>query len=94
MKFLTFSLPFWVIFALLDPDPDSEYGSGSGSTDPIESESKWDRDPDPQPCCEGTADAILVLLQFLQKKLNPLIYLLVDGKLSGTNEPLDSTYSR
>jgi hypothetical protein len=35
MKFFSFFLLLWVIFALLDPDPDSE--SGSGSTDPIES---------------------------------------------------------
>jgi hypothetical protein len=38
MKFLSFFLLLWVIFALLDPDPypDSEYGSGSASADPIE----------------------------------------------------------
>ncbi len=45
--------------------------------------------------CEGTrVDPILVPLQFLQEQLNPLLHHLVDGNPSGTNEPLDSTYSR
>jgi hypothetical protein len=35
MKFITFFLCLWVIFARLDPDLDCEYGSGS--RDPVES---------------------------------------------------------
>ncbi len=42
MKFLSFFLLLWVIFALLNPDQDSE--SGSGSTALIETGS----DPDPK----------------------------------------------
>ncbi len=40
MKFITFVLFEWVIFALLDPDPDCEFQSRS--REPIESRSNSD----------------------------------------------------
>jgi hypothetical protein len=45
MKFLTYFLLLWVIFALLDPDPDSGSRSGYGFIDLIESGSNPDPDP-------------------------------------------------